>query len=89
LCFCSWQVCWFGNQGGLALFLAIPLFILLMVNSGLFANTVYKIWQAQRQGLRYIRKNIRAEFVRTSLLNPTDSTARVTSRGEDTSLCGR
>ena len=89
LCFCSWQVCWFGNQGGLALFLAIPLFILLMVNSGLFANTVYKIWEAKRQGLRYIRKNRRAEVVRSSLLDSTDNTARATRRGKGTGLSGR
>jgi len=89
LCFCSWQVCWFGNKGGLALFFALPLFILLMINSGLFANTVYNIWQAQRQGLRYIHKKRKNEVVQTSLLDSTGSTARSNSRAEGSSVSGR
>ena len=89
LCFCSWQVCWFGNKGGLALFFALPLFILLMINSGLFANTVYNIWQAQRQGMQYIHKKRKNEVVQTSLLDSTDSTARGNSRTEGSSVSGR
>jgi hypothetical protein len=89
LCFCSWQVCWFGNKGGLAVFLAVPLFILLMVNSGLFANTVYRIWQAQRQGMRYIHKKRRDEIVKTSSSHVTDSEGKVNSRDKGLNLSGR
>jgi hypothetical protein len=84
-----WQVCWFGNPGGLAVFLSIPLFILLMVNSGLFANTVYKIWQTRRQGLRYINQKRRNELVQTSLLHPTDGAANVIGRGDSSRVTGR
>jgi len=84
-----WQVCWFGNKGGLAVFLAIPLFILLMVNSGLFASTVYSIWQARRLAERYIHKKRRDEIVLTSSLHVTDSEAKVNGRDKGSNLSGR
>ena len=89
LCFRLWQVCWFGNKGGLAVFLAIPLFILLMINSGLFASTVYSIWQTRRLAERYIHKNRRDEIVLTSSSHVTDSEGKVNSRDKGSNLSGR
>jgi nitric oxide reductase large subunit len=64
----------------------MPLFILLMVNAGLFANTVYKIWQTRRQGLWYIRDKRRDEVTQTSFLHSTDSKATGNSRKKDSSV---
>jgi hypothetical protein len=60
-----------------------------MVNSGLFAETVYKIWQTHRQGLQYILKKRREEVVQTFLVDLAESRARGNSRGEDTNLADR
>ncbi|KDR10941.1 G-protein coupled receptor Mth2 [Zootermopsis nevadensis] len=82
------QVCWFGNRGGLGLFLAMPLFVILMVNSGLFANTVYKIWQAQLQGKRYIRDRTRDELIQSSC-NSTNMKATIHKRKDDSGITSR
>ncbi|PNF31180.1 hypothetical protein B7P43_G14955, partial [Cryptotermes secundus] len=83
------QVCWFGNRGGLGLFLAMPLFVLLMVNSGLFANTVYWIWQARRQGARYIRDKTRDELIQTSARSSTDLKGTIRKQNEVSGVTGR
>lgn len=88
-CCCVWQVCWFGNRGGLGLFLALPLFVLLMVNSGLFANTVYKIWQAQLHGTRYIHDKTRDELIQISSGNSTNMKATISKREDDSGIASR
>ncbi|KAJ9577975.1 hypothetical protein L9F63_025167, partial [Diploptera punctata] len=53
----------------LGLFMALPLFLLLVVNLCLFIITVRKIWLARRQGATYIRDKTKAELLQTSIRN--------------------
>jgi hypothetical protein len=67
----------------------MPLFVLLMVNSGLFANTVYWIWQARRQGAQYISDKTRDELIQTSSRSSTDIRATIRKRNEGSAISGR
>jgi hypothetical protein len=73
----------------LALFLALPLLILLTANSGLFATTVYWIWQARRQGVRYISDKTRDELIQTSSRSSTDMKATIKKRNGGSGVIGR
>ncbi|KAJ9580957.1 hypothetical protein L9F63_023863, partial [Diploptera punctata] len=76
------QLCWFGNGGALGLFMALPLFLLLVVNLCLFIITVRKIWLARRQGATYIRDKTKAELLQTSIRN---NDAKSYDRSQNTS----
>jgi hypothetical protein len=67
----------------------MPLFVLLMVNTGLFANTVYKIWQARLEGTRYIRDKTRDELIQTSSRNSTNMKVTLNKRKEDSGVTSR
>jgi hypothetical protein len=67
----------------------MPLFILLTVNSALFAKTVYWIWHARRQGVRYIRDKTKDELIQTSSRSSTDMKTTIRKRNEGSGVIGR
>ncbi|KAJ4428438.1 hypothetical protein ANN_24475 [Periplaneta americana] len=82
-------VCWFGSPGGLGLFFALPVFILLVMDSGLFIFTVYKIWHTKLQGSSYIQNKAKTELIQTSSRNSSDTKTSLKIRGSSAGMCGR
>ncbi|XP_067006058.2 uncharacterized protein [Anabrus simplex] len=77
-------VCWFGNRMGLAIFMATPVTVILVINILLFCRTVCVLHQKQ-ENRRYLKKKAKVELSEATSDNKgvTSPTRKVTTGAKD------